>query len=423
MSASTLIAEAVAPPAISHRLRECHDCGLMQFLPSLPRGATARCGRCGATLRRRRPHGNGRALAFSITGLTLFVIAISMPFIALDLQGKELGTHLVSGPEELDVAGLWELALAVLVTSVLAPAAKLGMMIYVLIGVRLPRPPRHLAVVFRWVEQVRPWAMIEVFLLGVFVAYTKLVDIAHVEVGIAVYALGALMLTMAAADSMLDDETVWAALERKGVVSVPAPPAAGGRRVGCECCGLVSRGVHACPRCGAALHARKPNSLSRAWAFLFAAAVLYIPANLLPVMTVISFGQGSPSTIFSGVVELAQANMWPLAALVFFASITVPVLKMIGLVYLLVSAGRRSTANLRRRTTIYRLVEGFGRWSMIDVFMISILTALVRLGAIATILPGPGAIAFCSVVILTMLSAMSFDPRLMWDALDERPAP
>jgi paraquat-inducible protein A len=133
-------------------------------------------------------------------------------------------------------------------------------------------------------------------------------------------------------------------------------------------------------------------------------------------MTVTSFGRGEPDTILSGVKVLIQAGMWPVALLVFFASITVPVLKIVALSYLLISVQFRSHWRPRDRTMLYRVVEAVGRWSMVDVFMISILVALVNLGAIASILPGPGAVAFASVVILTMISAMTFDPRLIWDA-------
>ena len=159
----------------------------------------------------------------------------------------------------------------------------------------------------------------------------------------------------------------------------------------------------------------------RAWALMITAIVLYIPANVYPVMTVISFGSGSPDTILSGVKELALAGMWPLALLVFFASITVPVLKIVGLAILLITTQRGSHWRLRDRTVLYRIVESVGRWSMIDVFMISILVGLVRLGAIATIEPGIGAIAFAAVVITTMIAATCFDPRLMWDAAGEQP--
>jgi paraquat-inducible protein A len=175
-----------------------------------------------------------------------------------------------------------------------------------------------------------------------------------------------------------------------------------------------------CPRCATPLHRRKPDSLNRSWALAATAAILYVPANLLPIMTVTSFGKGTPDTIVSGVIELLHAGMWPIALLVFFASITVPVLKLVGLVFLLLSVHRRSTKRLRDRTVMYRIIEGVGRWSMVDVFMIGILAALVALGNLATIAPGPGAVAFCGVVIVTILAAMAFDPRLMWDVADGR---
>jgi paraquat-inducible protein A len=140
-------------------------------------------------------------------------------------------------------------------------------------------------------------------------------------------------------------------------------------------------------------------------------------------MTVISFGQGEPSTILGGVVHLFAVGMWPLALLVFFASVTVPVLKLAGLVYLLAATQRRSRRRLRDRTVLYRIVEAVGRWSMIDIFMLAILVALVQLGSIATITPGAGALSFAAVVVLTMIAAMTYDPRLAWDAAGRNGAP
>jgi len=183
----------------------------------------------------------------------------------------------------------------------------------------------------------------------------------------------------------------------------------------------VTNGEAICPRCEAHIHLRKPNSISRTWALLIAAYILYIPANLLPVMTVISFGKGEADTILSGVKELIHAGMLPIALLVFFASITVPVLKLLVLTFLLLSVHYKSQWRPRERTFLYRITEIVGRWSMIDIFMISILIALVKLDAVATIEPGAGAISFASVVILTMFAAMSFDPRLIWDSIEEKP--
>ena len=419
MQASSVIA-GPAPAADAHaspgRLRECPDCGLLQRLPALPRRSVARCQRCGAVLRRRRVDPVGRSLALALTGLLLFAMAFSLKFIDVDVGGQIRGTSLLTGPIELGADGVWELALAVLVTTVAAPLARLLALSYVLLGLHLPYPPRHLYAVFRWVEWLSPWSMIEVFLLGVFVAYTRLTELAHVEVGGAVVALGALMVATAAADGALDHEAVWERLERRGVVCGAAAGPMEGTRFGCDSCGLVSTATHACPRCGAAVRRRKIDSINRTWALMLAAAILYIPANTLPVLTLIHFGRGEPSTILGGVVELARAGMWPLAVLVFFASVTVPLLKIAGLTLLLVSTRRHAHTGLRARTLLYRVVDSVGRWSMIDVFMISILTALVRMGTLATVRPGPGAVSFCAVVILTMLAAHSFDPRLMWDA-------
>jgi paraquat-inducible protein A len=201
--------------------------------------------------------------------------------------------------------------------------------------------------------------------------------------------------------------------------------------VSCHDCGLLSRieprapGGGArwprCPRCGAALHARKPASLSRTVALLVAAYILYIPANLLPVSTVVYLGHGEPDTILSGVRALFASGDAAVAALLFFASICVPMLKLLVLTWLALSVRFRWRWRPRDRTMLYRLVEAIGRWSMLDVFVISILVALVRLDALATIEAGAGAVSFAAVVVLTMFAAMSFDPRLMWDALETEP--
>jgi paraquat-inducible protein A len=299
------------------------------------------------------------------------------------------------------------------------PLAKLLATAYVLLPLRLNRRPWGLARVFRAVEIMHPWAMMEVFLLGVVVAYVKLSDLARLELGIALFAFVALILVMIAAEVALEPREVWDRLGRQAAArSLTGKDS--GSLVSCHACDQVCRLTHSghahCPRCGGALHRRKPHSLARTWALLIAACILYIPANLLPVMTVTSFGRGEPDTILSGVKTLIAAGMWPVAILVFFASITVPVLKIVALAFLLVSVHRRSRWRPRDRTVLYRLVESVGRWSMVDIFMISILVALVNLGAIASIVPGPGAIAFASVVILTMIAAMTFDPRLIWDA-------
>ncbi|RON46420.1 paraquat-inducible protein A [Pseudomonas frederiksbergensis] len=170
-----------------------------------------------------------------------------------------------------------------------------------------------------------------------------------------------------------------------------------------------------CNRCGALVHARRPNSLMRTWALLVTAAILYIPANVLPIMTVSSLGKGDPSTIMSGVIQLVQHGMIPIAAVVFIASILVPTFKLVGIALLLFSVQRRQPLSARQRIVMYRFIEFIGRWSMLDIFVIAILVAVVNFGRLASVEANLGAIAFASVVILTMLAAVTFDPRLIWD--------
>jgi paraquat-inducible protein A len=404
------------------RLRECPDCAQRQVVPQLRPGTAARCLRCNRLLRRARHDPLRRALALNIAALVLVGVACVMPLMTVSAGGMDLSATLFSGPEGLRSDGLWELSVVVLFTSVAAPIIKLLAMTYVLAGLQLGQPWPHLHLIFGWIERLRPWSMVEVYLLGVAVAYVKLVDLVHIDLGPAIFALGALMLIMVAADAVLDHQAVWEALERQEAIAGVAPvePAAAlDGAISCEVCGLLAPphpgGRPHCVRCGAHLHVRKPDSLGRAWALMIAGVILYGPANFYPVLTVIQLGSGAPSTIMGGVVELLSSGMYPLAALVFCASILVPVLKLIALGSMLVATWLGSARRLRDRTKIYRIVAAVGRWSMIDVFMTSILVALVHFGGLVTITAGSGAVAFAGVVILTMLAAETFDPRLMWD--------
>jgi paraquat-inducible protein A len=425
----------LAPAATSTapRLYECPDCGQMQILPALPPSTRAVCLRCDAVLRHTRRDPLLLPLALNISALILFVLGATLTLMSVSTAGQQRIAELVSGPVELEQYGLWEISLVVLVTTVAAPLARVLCMLTVLLGLRLARPPTELRAIYAWVEHLRPWSMVEIYLLGLFVAYVRLSAMATVDLGPAIFALGGLMLIMVIADYTLDDQAVWEAMEppnrrRRRTLDTstttldrPATRRSGPQqhrwRIGCDTCGMVSRAYPGmpCTRCGFHLHDRKPRSIERTWAFAVAAMLLYIPANFYPVLTVIRIGSGRPSTILGGVRELIEAQMWPLAALVFFASVAVPVLKIVGLGILLVSTHLGTGRALHDRTVLYRIVDAIGRWSMIDIFMESILVALVQFGQLASVYPGPGAIAFAGVVILTMLAARSFDPRLMWD--------
>jgi paraquat-inducible protein A len=195
-----------------------------------------------------------------------------------------------------------------------------------------------------------------------------------------------------------------------GAVCVPPPAARAQRRA-------------RCPRCDAVVHPRRPESVARSWAFLLAATALYLPANLLPVTTTASIGGRQSDTIFSGIVYFWKDGSYGLAVLVFVASILVPMTKLLLLSLLLISLQRHDRRWALRRLAAWRVLELIGRWSMLDIFAITILAALVQVESLAELRPGPGAMAFGAVVVLTMLATLNFDPRLLFDKPEGEVAP
>ncbi|HYN37726.1 MAG TPA: paraquat-inducible protein A [Rhodospirillales bacterium] len=413
------LAPSLHSPAAT--LIRCHECDLLQQLPPLPsRGAIA-CPRCGSVLLAAKPERLERALVLYLTALILLIIANAFPFLTMKVQGLEQSSHLLSGAIDLYRQGMWEVSVAVVLFVFVFPLLKIVTGLLVVGPLAYGRGFPGAEALYRLFDRLHPWAMTEIFLLGVLVAYTKLIDLATVELGPSLYAFLGLIVALIAADSTVDPHQVWERLRAAAKLPVP-DPALRRRLVGCHTCQLtveLAESAHGaevrCPRCGSSLHRRKPDSLARTAALLVTAAVLYIPANLYPVMTLTALGSGEPSTIIGGVIELVEANMWPLALIVFVASILVPMLKLISMSWLVISVHTGSRWRLKDRTLIYRLNELVGRWSMVDVFVVSILVALVQLGSLAQIVPGMGILAFASVVVLTMVAALSFDPRLMWD--------
>ncbi len=416
------------------RWRECHDCGLFQRLPELRGGEAAICARCDAMLHRERRDTLLLARLEAIGAAVLFVFALNLPLGELHILGRTGVSTILSGPRTLREHDQLGLSVVVIATLVVVPAIKLAVQLTVLFGVCLEHPPRWLGWLFGWLRHLSPWAMLEVYLLGSFVAYSRLRDLAPVHVGPAAVALGGATLVLVAVDATLDPEAIWQRLrarlpqqerlERGEADASRAVAFRPGRVIGCTECGLVvDAGVGPrCPCCRHSLVERRHTS-GGAWAMLVAAALLYIPANVLPVMTVKRMARGGPTTILHGVIELAQDHLLPLALLVLVASIIIPILKLVSLATLLAMTRRRSGRALRGRTRLFRFVRFVGRWSMIDIFMLSVLVGVVRFGSIASVTPGMGAAAFCAVVLLTMVATELFDPRLMWDAAGRRERP
>jgi paraquat-inducible protein A len=408
----------------------CPDCGMRQLLGAIPRGWGAKCRRCGKLLARPDPARAGASLALFCAALLLALPACIEPLMAVSTNGAVRRGELASGIAALWSAGFPSLALIVAAFSIAVPLLYLGLVIAVLAGVCLPatpgrsrgEAPGRLGRLYRWSLALRSWAMIEVYLLGACVAYSRIEKVAFVSVGTAAWCLIGASLCWLLADAVLDDRTVWQAIPI-GRTRVDHAPAAGHAAAACHVCDLAMTGGGAedrCPRCRVRLRPRKPHSIQRTWALVACGCLLFVPANLLPVLTIEQFGQEQSNTILGGVLELARYGLWPLAVIVFVASIAIPLVKLCGLSWNLFLTQRCSARFLRARTRMHRVIDWIGRWSNIDVFTVSILVALVQFGQLTRVRVDSGMIAFAMVVIVTMVAAKSFDSRLMWDAAGER---
>jgi paraquat-inducible protein A len=323
-------------------------------------------------------------LALTLAGLILFVLTNVFPLLGLRAQGAEQELHLFGASVAFWDQGYHLVAGLVMVTILFFPAFELLAMLTVLLTIRYRWQPQVAIFLFRWMREFKPWGMLEVFMLGVLVAVVKLGDLATLIVGTAFWSFAGVVMTMAASTALLDPFVVW-------------------RELGC-------------PRCGGRLcWVNHANSVEVTWALLIAAIILYIPANLMPVMSVYMLGAGQPDTILGGVYHLVEAGQWPLALVVFVASIVVPLLKLCTLSFLLISIQRRSTWRQADRMRLYRITEYVGRWSMVDVFVISILTGLVQFGNLARVDANAGSFSFAAVVVLTMFAARTLDEHLIWD--------
>ena len=392
----------------------CLDCGLIQEIPELSPGQLALCSRCESPLLRPHPNPVNSGLALIVAAIALSGPALLMPLFVVTVFGRQRYNAVFTGVASLWTATLWPLALMVLSFVMLIPTAWLAALLMVFLCLRNQKRPPWLPYAFRIAETLDEWAMPDVFMVGALVAYTRLRVLATTDVAIGGWCFFFFAMIVIGVRRIVDSEQIWNAIGGTSFESIEPD-----RGITCPTCAMVLAQVaegSSCPRCKAMVVARKPASFERTIALLVAAYLLYIPANLLPVLHIVQLGRAQDSTIFGGIKELAEAGMWPLAIIVFTASLAIPVFKLVGLTWCLVEAKHRSADRLKERTRAYRVIDLIGRWSNVDVFVGSILTALVQFDVISNVRAEPGAVAFGAVVVLTMLASRSFDARIMWDA-------
>jgi paraquat-inducible protein A len=409
-------------------LISCHDCGVLHRRRPLAPRDKARCVRCRSILYRGVDPDLNRIAAITLGALIIFLIAQLSPIVRLEMNGNSSTSTLPGAVAIMWGQGMRAVSVCVALFTIVFPAIELGAVLYVALGLRSGRQPPGMHWLLRGVRKAREWGMTEVLMIGILIGLIKMTSMSKVIIQPGLLAFGALTLMMAV-EASLDPRLLWNAADRLGAGKplAPAERAALENRapmLACHDCGLVAAdaGSHGqrCVRCGCKLHRRKPDSIMRTWAYLIAAAILYIPANLLPVLNTDSLYGNKDDTIISGVVYFWDTGAPELAVIIFVASIVVPMLKLAALSLLAWTAQRRSRWRPMQRTVLFRMVEFIGRWSMLDIFVITVSVALVRFDAMAMMTPRPGALAFCAVVVLTMFAALEFDPRLIWDPVKDK---
>ncbi len=422
-----------------NELLACHDCDLLQHRVNAPAGAAVRCRRCGSVLYRHSGKPLEHSVAWSVAGLILLLLANVFPVVNLSVNGLHTEATLFSGAIALSRAGQFSVAALVIGVLIVAPALLFVLQIVILQALRRNRLVPRFVLLMRILSGLGHWLMFDVFMLAIIVAVVKLSHLADVSVGEGLWAFLGLMVASIVSVTSYDVHELWrrySSLSRRKsgfsaseVQHAPHPvrtrPTALSRGlVNCPACGLLSHwhsgtgGTH-CPRCDASLHLRKTDSLSRTWALLIAGYILFVPANLLPITITTSLFGTQSDTIMSSVAYFWNDGAYDLAIVIFTASIFVPLLKLLSLTYLTYTAHKRMHRESMQRTRLFRLVEFVGKWSMLDIFVLAMLAQLVQFSTLASIEAGPGAIAFAAVVVVTMLAALSFDPRLLWDPLEK----
>lgn len=399
------ISNPLAPPEY-HR---CPQCDVLFSLPVVKRTQSAYCPRCDAKIRDGRDWSLTRLAAMAVTMLLLMPFAWSEPLLRLHLLGMRIDANLMQGIWQMTEQGDPVTAAMVLFCSVGAPLVLVAAIIYLWLGNMLGM---NLRPVLLMLERLKEWVMLDIYLVGIGVASIKVQDYAFLQPGAGLIAFVALVLLSILTLIHLNVEQLW----DRFYPQRPAQRPDSGLQVclGCHHTGFSdARGR--CRRCHIPLRHRRALSLQKSWAALIASLIFLLPANLLPISIIYVNGARQEDTILSGIVSLANSNI-PIAAVVFIASILVPFTKVLVLITLLISIHFKCEQGLRTRILLLRFVTWIGRWSMLDLFVISLMMSLINRDQLLAFTMGPAAFYFGAAVILTILAVEWLDSRLLWDA-------
>lgn len=370
----------------------CDQCHTSVSIPTLAHRQRAACPKCGHTLITFKNNATEKLIAYAFSALVFLLLSLPFNFLTFRASGQKHSIDLPSGITVLIENDYLSLAIITGLATVMLPGLVLVGLVWLSIAQLQQRRSFYLHRLFSVVKGLLPWSMAEIFLIGTLVSLIKINELADVTTGLSFYAfIGFSAFTTLAI--MQFDPTRYAMWLKQGTPPSPKPLSA----------------------------SQASASIQRTWALLLTSCVLYIPANFLPIMYTELFGQETPNTIIGGVLSLWESGSYPVALIILFASVVVPVAKILILGWLNYSVQRQRTGSQKLRTRYYRLTEAIGRWSMIDVFVVAVLVSLIQMGNTLSIYPGQAALAFCAVVFITMIAAMTFDSRLIWQQWKQLP--
>ena len=415
----------------------CPGCDLLIPVPEVPDGHYSACGRCGNVLSKSYTDSIDRVLALSFAGLLLYLPAMFLPLMTLSSLGLKEKGSVVDTCFGFYQNGYVLVSVITFVTAVIVPFLKFFLPFVTALSLKLGQNRPFLIPAFKFHKHLEEWGMVEIYLLGILITLIKMGDVASIDFNLGFFCFIGLVLLSMAVSVYMDRRLFWYRLDRTstsetdrevqrlGTLLQQSPgmvqTAANLGLMRCHDCGKLVKTEHEdqeCPRCDSPLHFRTRGSLAITWALVITSLILFIPANTLPIMQVDFLGVPDRSTILDGIVYFFTHGSIGIGLIIFIASILVPLYKIIGLVIILLSIRSGKKRHLMQKSKMFRFIEFIGRWSMLDIFVVALLSVLVDFGFLTSIHTAPGATYFCMVVIATMCAAIVFDPRILWDACD-----
>ncbi len=397
----------------------CNECDLLIELVDLPEGNKAICPRCKYVLTARHYNAQERSIALSITALIFLFLSLMFPFLSFSVQGQDRIVTLVQSITVLSTEHFTSLAIIIFFFTIAIPGFYLLSVLYINVSLKCTSLLTGTRSILKLISHLQHWSMAEIFLIGILVSFIKIASLADVSLGLSFSAYVLFIISMSATVIHTDKHQIWQSLKEKQ--KLPSSQISISEQYqGChECTDIARINKKYCDTCGSLLHQRINHSLQKTWALLITSVLLYIPANLLPIMHTNFLGVETANTILGGVIVLWGHGSYPIAMIIFIASVLVPIGKILALSWLCYTVQAEHEESYVQKTQLYRITEIVGRWSMVDVFVVAILVALIQMGKIMSIYPGWGAVTFASMVIVTVLAAISFDPRLIWSPLNK----